>query len=115
MTQSPRVRKLELDIYSKRLSFINREMAVLTIGLAFGAASTEAPIQFAYVSIFIVMLLGYHHDRPYQGIYELWRKENHPLIQVRRIWRDYLPIVAAWTMLCLVALGLVDKNGFFPR
>lgn len=116
MTQLPmNVRKLELDIYAKRLRFINREMAVLTASLAFAAASTDAPIQFAYASFFVVILFGYHHDRPYQGILELWRKVNHPLVQVRRVWRDYLPIIVAWSLLSLVAVGFVDKHGFILR
>ena len=115
MQSTRRVSKQEFAIYSKRLRFINRDMAILTAGLAFAAAATDAPIQFAYAALFLVILFGYHHDRPYQRIFQLWREVNHPLIQVRRVWRDYVPIIAAWSILTLVAVGFVDKHGFVLR
>lgn len=101
----------EVRIFNRRLQFLNRELTFFTAGIALGAACSDAPMQFGYLGAFLVLLVGSHHDKPYRRIFQLWREEKHVLIQVRKVWRCYVPILTAWLTLGAVAAGLINKNG----
>lgn len=102
----------ELRIFNQRLLFLNRDLTFFTAGLAISAACSDAPVQFGYASALLIVAIGHHFDKPYQRIFKLWREEKHPLIQIRRMWRSYIPFLISWLMLGTVASGLVNKTGF---
>jgi len=101
----------EARLFKRRLQFINREMTFFTAGLALGAACSDAPVQFGYLGALLVLVIGHHFDKPYARVFKLWREENHPLVQVRKVWRSYTPFLVSWLSLGAVAAGLLSKTG----
>jgi hypothetical protein len=102
----------EARIFKRRLQFLNRELTFFTAGLALGAACSDAPVIFGYLSAILVLVVGCHFNGPYNRIFKLWREVKHPLVQVRRVWPSYVPIMLAWLILGAVAAGILNKNGF---
>jgi len=101
----------ELKFFAKRAHFYNTVMSVISVNFAYAALGTEAPRFYAALGALFVIMLMNHHGKQYRRIYKLWREIEHPLVQVRVVWRSLLVALVGYGSLGLVASGILGKHG----
>jgi hypothetical protein len=111
MTQSIQALPAEIQLFAKRARFYNDVVGVLSFSLALGALGTEAPRFYAALSMLFLIVLMHRHSAQYERIYKLWRELDHPLTQVRAVWRSFIVMLVGWSTLGAVALGVLTKSG----
>lgn len=111
MTKTFQAYPFEIDLFLKRAQFFNNIVGALSFSLALGSLGTGSPRFYGTISLmFVIMIMG-SYGKQFERVYQIWREQNHPLIQVRVVWRAFKICLFGLTMLVAVALGGLTQNG----
>ena len=100
------------EFLSQRTRVVTRIFNDIPLGLAGVCLATDTPRLLAAASLLAVLSLGIFSLKPYDRVFRLLREVNHPVTQIRVVWRRMLSASFGWWVLSLVALGFVGKHGF---